>query len=109
MKRTDFDCDADGFFGEVLQRLDQAKDSKETRVVLEKMTMAVRSRTFADVAFIIEDLGADPKIVQDTLRMAAMFYPEMEWKVLGDLLYPKDGPFMKRLFEAVKNTPKRPS
>lgn len=102
MNRADLEFDGDGFFGEVLQCLEQAKDPKEKRVVLEQMAKALRSRTFADVALIIEDLGAEAKIVEDTLRTSAMFYPEGKWKILGEFLYPKDSPFMARLLEAVK-------
>ena len=108
MKRADLDFDGDAFFGEILRRLDKAQTPEEKRVVLEKMATALRSRTFADVAFIIEDLGVETKIVEDTLRTSAMFYPEGEWKVLGELLYPKSGPFMARLLAAVKKMPKGP-
>ena len=102
MLRADLDFDGDGFFGEILKRLENAQDPKEKRVVLEQMAKALRSRTFADVAFLIEEMGVEAKIVEDTLRTSAMFYPEGEWKVLGDFLYPKGGPFMKRLLEAVR-------
>lgn len=108
MKREHFEGDSVAFYDEVFKRLREAKNREDRRTVLEKAFMAVRSRTFADTAFLLSEEGAQDKRVPrekvfPLVQMFQMFAPEMKWQAFIDHLLPKEGPFLEWLKKAAKD------
>lgn len=108
MERKHFDGDTDAFYDEVFRRLREAKNREDRRTVLEKAFMAVRSRTFADAAFLLsEEAAPDKRVPRENVfplvHMFQMFAPEMKWQTFVDHLLPKEGPFLEWLKKAAKD------
>ncbi len=104
MERVHFDIpDERAFIEEVLHSVESFKDHAAKVTVLAKTFMALRGRCYAEAAIMFDE--APPtreEAVMKLLKLSAMYYPEGEWRRFGDLLYPKEGPLIARVLEAVK-------
>ena len=85
--REQYSVEGTGFADEILKRLAEATDLEAKRMVLEKACHAIRSRTFADAAFLSEESDASDKTIQELFHASAMFFTDGPWKKFSELVY----------------------